>query len=538
MRYRALGNTPDTLKDLKDYFDISVYRNILDMITTYQDAILSVGRWAREKLNILEPGSRKVCGGRTNPRAAFEGSLHTIIVEGWNYNAQLRALGIPAAKYNNTLLPQISPYDLISLARSLEWEMNRVRLPLPHNFRQLSALVGGRVYTDITTRCARSGGKGGGYTHRQKVRGDQTFPAIKELLNGLKQLQNEIPQMRNTVRKEIDAANLAKKVQEETIRREQEELIKREQAEREARERAIAIKKQKENQYLKDYETISVIQSKLLEERAKALTEYNAIEAQIAASTDANEINSLKAKLQSLVPVIDSIEQREKALDTQALTLINAVKNLGTENQLLMSNIANLDIERNKIKLDSVRELEKLLERSRQKAIEKLEALENERRLLEAKKKALADQAAAGDKSAEGQAKIVDKQIENNQNQQDQIIDLAITDKKATDISKDLVDQIETDNKITEEIKAIRDEIAKLIADSKVTPTDDAAKRLEELKTRLETLDLQKQIINRNVDILKKESQTLEETAIAAGQPQAPGVGLALTIGVLALLGN
>ena len=133
---------------------------------------------------------------------------------------------------------------MLNLARTIEYEMNRVRLPVPHNFRQIANAIQGRDYRlcskwhnqipNIPAKPSLQQWKYGGVRSRYFQKLDEIFSAhyinAIELLQVYIDLKAAINAMRVGVRKEIDAANLARKVQEETIRREQEALISRQQA--------------------------------------------------------------------------------------------------------------------------------------------------------------------------------------------------------------------------------------------------------------------------------------------------------------------
>jgi hypothetical protein len=138
------------------------------------------------------------------------------------------------------------------MARSVEWEMNRVRLPVPNNFRQLLATLSGRVYEFKVTHAEV---KWGVMVDIGITDDGGLIPAI-ELLKSLLQVRAAVDEMHDSVRKEIDAAQLAAQVQEETLRREDEDLISREQADKETEERAAAIDAEKEAQYRQDLQYI------------------------------------------------------------------------------------------------------------------------------------------------------------------------------------------------------------------------------------------------------------------------------------------
>lgn len=255
-----LGATAD---DVKDYFDVSAYRNILDMLNAFDSSLTAVANYFHNRLVPMGRITDKMLKGMKTTDIGRVGGHFEVAGPAFGYkpnfgknlkvfwpivNSALEAGGTQPIN-GKILNPQLDPYVLLDLARSVEWEMNRVRLPVPHNFRQLNTTLSGRDYEFKVTHAEVNPFAGGvdiGITDEGGL-----IPAI-ELLKTLPQVRAAVAEMRNSVRKEIDAAELAAQVEEETLRREEEDLISREQAEQEAAARESAIAAEKEAQYRED----------------------------------------------------------------------------------------------------------------------------------------------------------------------------------------------------------------------------------------------------------------------------------------------
>jgi len=133
---------------------------------------------------------------------------------------------------------QINAQELVNLSRSLNWEMNRVRLPLPNNWRQINfTTIAGTGAFDVKHKSGR-------FAYYYMT--NESVLEYWRLIDTLTQLKLALKGLREVVRREIDAANLARQVQEETLRREEEELRTREANQQAALERAIAIAAERE----------------------------------------------------------------------------------------------------------------------------------------------------------------------------------------------------------------------------------------------------------------------------------------------------
>lgn len=259
-----LGATAD---DVKEYFDVSAYRNVLDMLSAFDTSITAVANYFHNRLlpmgrvldklnktvkHVVPPdkitGKFEIAGPAFGYTQNFGKQIKVFLPI---MDAALEDAG--TEPINGTAVnPQLDPYVLVDLARSLEWEMNRLRLPVPHNFRQLNATLSGRQYEFKVTHAELSAF----FQVDIGITDDGgLIPAI-ELLKSLPQVRAAVDEMHDSVRKEIDAAQLAAQVHEETLRREDEDLISREQADKEAEERAAAIDAEKEAQYRQDLQYI------------------------------------------------------------------------------------------------------------------------------------------------------------------------------------------------------------------------------------------------------------------------------------------
>lgn len=263
MRYRTFGDV--TAGEVKEYFEVSAYRNILDMLKTLGTTVQSVGNktailaWdfiGLANQSAQGKGTRgaaiKAIGkavGENGKESYYWWAKITARKNGFSFKKGDHTPPKPFNFRNGQEVAEVDRFlvdDLLELGRQIEWEMNRVRLPVPHNFRQyLSKLQ------KFPWRVEFENGK--------IVKYEKDPLAAVKLIEGINQLghlKEVVETMRDEVRKEIDAAQLAEKVQEETIRRENEELISRAKAADEAAAREIAIREQKAEAYRADYRVL------------------------------------------------------------------------------------------------------------------------------------------------------------------------------------------------------------------------------------------------------------------------------------------
>jgi hypothetical protein len=552
MRYSALHGLADTAGEVKEYFDVSVYRNILDMLNAFDTSTLAVanhihnklvpaGRVIRDALKFYKSvgkirGKFQIAGPAFGYKPGFGKQLKVFLPI---MNAALQNGGTQPVNAS-VLNPDYIPYTLIDLARSLEWEMNRVRLPVPNNFRQLNSMLSGRDYEFKVT-----------HTHFFPLDGIDLgitdegglIPAI-ELLNALPQVKQAVSAMRDSVRREIDAANLAKKVQEETLRREQEELKAREEAARHAKERAIQIQKEKEAAYLRDYDNIAKRQTALQKEKADLNAELTKLESALSSAKTESEVQAAQARIPEIKRQLANITQEERNIDTLSGQLILAVQNIASENADLRQKIAQLDIARNREKSAALRNLESLLADAQAKAADKLDALKKEAQALADKKaelerqQAIAKQQADAQKAAqiENEKKAVEKQIQNNSAQAAEIQRVSAVDAVASDNGKAQQTALESLNTITTNQNTIQQQIADLTKQAQTaTPEQKSAiaVKIADLQSQLSSLDNQKIIAQISMDQLQLQAKTLEQAASKSG----PGFNINWPIlGTIALM--
>lgn len=157
-----------------------------------------------------------------------------------------------------------SQADIVNLVRSLDWEYNRVHLPLPFNLRQWATR-----YNELSL--------------------DNTGIGWAQRVIQLRDLKKWIVIMREKTRQAIDASNLAIKVAEQSLRDENARIIRETEAARIERERVRAA----------EIEAERVAAQKMLEEERKRLQEE--MQAMIAAEKEA----ALKAAQEEIRTIQD-----------------------------------------------------------------------------------------------------------------------------------------------------------------------------------------------------------------------------------------
>ncbi len=337
---QAIGASGLTVRDFlpRDWFDSSVYRNILDMINTlgvvrnklYNAALghlISTRQWKDARGNIACRNRVTVSPARTplHEYQAFWGYAHQFTPAGdrtvnkFVYEKIFKGTGstpefvgqsphvqqilknagyVPfpgSAEYGWTCpnpgrRPErmsvdrlnkavmagggYSNHDLIQLVRQLDWEMNRVHLPLPFNLRQWAVKYNelGLIASSVS------------YAER-----------IKQL----EDLKKWIIIMREKIRQAINASNLNRKVAEESLRKEDARILKENQEQRKAREAARL--KQIEEERKAARELIEAEKKRIREEARKAIEdERKRAEAEAAATT--RNIQQQKTKPVTVAP--------------------------------------------------------------------------------------------------------------------------------------------------------------------------------------------------------------------------------------------
>ncbi len=356
MRTNLLGQLNNI--NVKEYFDVSVYRNILTMLQTFEGVLHQFGNDLQNEVVLMYPLRQYGRGGyhsfngrmfKANENEKFFDNNMGKIAIGYaikqvgNVNGHAEPFILANKMLKNAKLTPLLPpwnhnatvdltrymrkksyfamHDLLNMSRNLETEMNRVRLPLPHNFRQLTDKIQGVNYKV-------AGFQNGKYTAFSK----NNFVILMNMISYYMQLKLTIPIIRNAVRKEIDAANLAAKVREETIRAEQEALISREKAKAEAEEKALRILADKKAALTAELESAEQIKLELAETKAELEHEIKLLnEAKNLAVSD-SEIEPILQKENELLTALDNINaveaDKEKAINTAVIASTNLNKQL------------------------------------------------------------------------------------------------------------------------------------------------------------------------------------------------------------------
>jgi len=345
VNYNQLGLTGD---QVKEYFDVSAYRNVLDMLNTF-DGVLKL--WGNDLFNnsrLISANSGMIGyaipligvigkSGRNSPRyLVIKRLINNGLGFGLTYPPKLGAFNVPIFPAIRATRPNIV-FDLLGLARNINWELNRLRLPVPHNFRQIADKIQGRDYNNM----------GVALTDTTK------YINLVELIDVYGQLKLAINTLRVSTRKEIDAASLAKKVQEETIRREQEKLISRQQAEKLAEENRLRILAEKKAALEKEFLEAEALKQKLADTRAQLAVELQALESSKQVASEP-EIIDIDIKQNQVIDAIEKVEivaiDKDVALETAKKAAIN-VNNELLEIQQEQVEIANIildDLEQKK----------------------------------------------------------------------------------------------------------------------------------------------------------------------------------------------
>lgn len=345
---------------VKEYFDVSVYRNILDMLLTFEGVLNRWGQSLANETGCIDPtGSIK--GGAcyvaqsSDPFYSIGAQTKCLLTGAIGYAAgkigphnkrearmyadqQVQAAGLArGAPVGFFEVP-----DLLNLSRSINYEMNRVRLPVPHNFRQIANAIQGRDWRlcdkwhsqmNLPPKPSPSASKftKRAYFDRLRVVFDQNYINNVELLTVYRDLKNAIRAMRDGTRREIDAANLASRVQEETIRREQEALIARRQAEEQARIRELEILAEKKAAYERELAEAARLAEEMKATRDALAAEQAALEASKAAATTQEEVIQIENQQTEIAQASIKVDEVEADKARQAGITEQASQNLTRE---------------------------------------------------------------------------------------------------------------------------------------------------------------------------------------------------------------
>ncbi len=323
-----------TAQQVKTYFDIASYRNVLDMINTFAGALTKYGNIIRNRgITFLHPaydpgygvdqpfaptgwasyagpanafaishGTRAGYNGNASANAYLYDKLAAV---GFHYPTNYRIGTYPGRGSLNPIpVGNFRPDDLINLARSLTYELNRLRLPLPANFRQLIDKIPRRIQQTAFTTAE--------------------YMVFVETVDAYGSLKKTISLLQTSVRKEIDAANLAKKVQEATLRQEQDAILSRQKIAAQAKAKAIKIQADKKAAMEAEIKNAAKTKQKLDTAQAK-LKQQALILARAQSTQPANK--TISVKKQVVIDKINKIEQfkvdKKQSLDVAVKALHN-----------------------------------------------------------------------------------------------------------------------------------------------------------------------------------------------------------------------
>lgn len=331
---------PDNYDPLKQYLDVGVYRNILTIINTLQtinDRALSHMRYAFMVFGspVTHPyGIGKAAQGYAIKRVGNRGDrtwekyVHANITNTLPANIK-GILKYPFSRINLVdAVRQVENgihrarddiQELLRVARTLQLELNRVRLPVPDNFLQYLNRLNDLSYDLDQVRSvssAQSGKLSKNNTVTLPPPSEQYGINIWELYDELKEAKKSFDDIRVSIRFEIDAANYAKFVQEETIRRENEALKERARIEAEAIERKKKIEAEKAAALRAELERIAREKERLAQEQ---------IERERLAEKIAQEKAS-EAEKEKVIQLEKIIEEKERVIDQQIAKINDVIK--------------------------------------------------------------------------------------------------------------------------------------------------------------------------------------------------------------------
>lgn len=397
---------------LKDYFDTAVYRNILtalgvfdDLLVSYRNALYNNMRGIshlKDKLTV-ESGAVGFAISQLGKDYGGEKGDKTASV----YNDKLfKLLGLSVGTSDKSIPIRGGVVALQQAARDLGYEMNRVRLPMPFNLVQmLNKLENPSVERKAVYRWQ--------YGRNNFVRYD--YAPAKQIIKQWESIPNLVELfkaadfMRGVVRREIDAANLAPAVQEETIRSEADALATREEAERQAAAQALAILRAKESNYLAEYDALLAERRDLDAAEVKVRADYDSLSRIVDSVGNPAEVPALVSAIQGAEQALAKLSSLRGDLDYREGVLIDAIKNLQSDNAELLQKAAALKIRRESEKSAEQRQLESDLEQLRIRAGLKQESLQNDLKLLQQQQQLLTEAKAAAPAAADQVA--IDQQL-------------------------------------------------------------------------------------------------------------------------------
>ncbi len=313
-------NDPNTVTQLKTYFDVSSYRNALDMLNTFDIGLKNFGYSLVFSVNggtdtRVDPVSEvPVLYNKayiSKQKIGF--SIPIVGKSRWNsleapnkllkYALKNNGLGGINAKTAIEKHTLFNIYDLLNMSRNINWELNRLRLPVPDNFRQINSLIQNKPYFGRTFLVA-------GYQESYPPEPDteeygipfKNFVNLYQLINVYGKLKKSITAMRIGLRAEIDKANVAKKVQEETLRKENDAILSAKKIKEQVIKQAVIIEEQRKKQAAIALKEAAINKQKLIYTQKK--------------------LNDAKTKLANIKPVtkkqVEIIKTKIKAVDKAA----------------------------------------------------------------------------------------------------------------------------------------------------------------------------------------------------------------------------
>jgi len=341
-----------TAQDVKEHFNVGFYRNALNTLNTFEIAVNQLGT-NLQALGALT-NARTIDGSEARSFQSAVGHAANVLgTQKYGLNSPsvymkktLEDSGLTYYDLNNTtlgkktrelirqyvngvkvnymqLFPTIvgNAISLIDMGRKLESELIMLRFPLPHNLIQLLNKVAGlgnvgflRIAYDASDD---------DFSPKRMTKDSTSWIRLTEAIKTYGQLKQTINVLRVALRKEIDAAQLAEQVEEETLRLENENLITREQAELEAQTRALKIQQEREAMYITETERLQNTAQEIEDLKLQLVNALNEVKA--AKSIEGSTIQNIE-KEQQLNNSFNQVRYLERDLNVQAETLDRALE--------------------------------------------------------------------------------------------------------------------------------------------------------------------------------------------------------------------
>lgn len=572
-RYRALSGVDQY--DWRTYIDVAQYRNILDLLNViegiarhivyfYAPRILKEASMLRgfQDVHARQHTSYDVRGpiygygvnlaGKSQSMAAMRAVFEEL--------APLAQQALNAAGPSS---PQATG-NILDEARQLEWMMNQVYLPLPLNFRQLADRIqqirsasywmrwttndkNGVFNTDSFQELGRTAGniiQFSAMNKKVELQDDGGMVTLAELLRHVVQMFPAIAAIRAEVRREIDAADHHNRVREETLRNEQEAFLAAQEAEAQAIAEAARILREREEQYSGDIvDALRLLYHELTPALVESHARVEQLQAAIAEAESDEEFEALYAEYQAEAARANQLSAQIDAAYERAGVLIDAVKNLDSQNAELRAQAQELELIRNQIKSEDIRELEKMLNDAQAQIVNRRVELERELRWLEEQRLIAEQQAMAEELSRIEEARAA------AQAELDALNATAASDQVAQELARQQQAALDAINALLQQQTALQSEIDAMntrLLELQLNP-DQNAGELQQLEQQLAALRQQQQGVagqlasqQNAINQTKKAAQSLDENLSKITGEGKAGGGWALPVlfGVLALLGT